>query len=139
MPYLTPSEISTHLYGEIVDEIERNNTNEPLLAEAITAAIDEAASYLSNYDIVAIFNQTGNQRNKALLLFIKDIAVWHYIQLANPAVEMSLREKRYNDAISWLDKVQRGKTVPRLPLPPPPADNNNFIKWGSNPKRGNHY
>jgi phage gp36-like protein len=139
MSYLTPTEISTHLYGEIVDEIERNNAAEPLLTEAIGAAVDEAKSYLSNYDVTGIFNQTGNQRNKALLMFIKDIAVWHYIQLANPAVDMSLRKERYDAAIEWLYKVQRGKVVPNLPLPAPPADNNNFIKWGSNPKRGTHY
>ena len=51
------------------------------------------------YDTEAIFAATGNNRNPILLLYIKDIAVWHFINLANPNVEMQLRQDRYEKAV----------------------------------------
>lgn len=141
--YLEPAEINSHLYGEVTDEISRGDVS--LLTQAINAAIAEAKGYLTAYDLVAIFAAAGDERNPILLLYIKDIAVWHYIQLANPAVEMDLRLQRYEFAVKWLDKVQRGQTNPDLPYPAPPVDTTgnpnpgaaeNFIKFGSRPKRG---
>lgn len=142
MAFLTAAEITTHLYGEVTTEINRNDVSK--LDSAIKAAIAEALGYLSGYDVAAIFNAVGDERNPILLLYVKDIAVWHYIQLANPGVEMELRQTRYDNAIAWLQKVQSGKTNPALPYPQAPVDPvsgtvENFIKWGSNPKRSNHF
>ncbi|MBN8834580.1 MAG: hypothetical protein ABS68_00195 [Niastella sp. SCN 39-18] len=141
MPYLTASEISSHLYGEVVKEIERDPTTTAQLDFAIDAAIEEARGYLTAYDTTAIFNATGANRNPILLLYVKDIAVWHYIQLSNPGVEMELRLKRYERATEWLSEVQRGKNNPNLPYPTvaPPNEPNNYIKWGSNIKRNNNF
>lgn len=146
MPFLTPAEISSHLYNEVVNEI--NRTDSTLLQTAINAAIAEAKGYVTAYDVAAIFAATGDNRNPILLLYVKDFAVWHYIQLANPNVEMQLRLERYEKAIKWFDKVQRGQTNPDLPYPAAPVDAagnpnpnaaENFIKFGSNAKRNNHY
>jgi phage gp36-like protein len=143
MPYLIPEEITTHLYGEVINEINRNDENN--LIKAIEAAIAEAESYLTAYDTEAIFSASGNERNSIILLYIKDITVWHYIQLSNPAVDMQLRLDRYDNAIKFLEKVQAGKANPKLPLPDPAdnADNiqagETFVKWGGNIKRHNHY
>jgi len=75
---------------------------------------------------------------------VKDVAVWHFLQLSNPGVEMELRLERYEKAIKWFEKVQSGKTNPNLPLPVAPVDTfsgsvENFMKWGSKPKRQNNY
>lgn len=134
--YLTPAEINTHLYGGIIDEINRGDAT--ITTSAIAAAIAEATGYLTAYDITAIFAATGNDRNPILLLYIKDITVWHYIQLANPAVEMELRLKRYEHAIKFLEKIQSGKTNPSLPYPaapPTPGEANTYIKYGTIDKR----
>ncbi len=143
MPFLTTAEINTHLYGEVVNEI--NRTDATLLQTAIDAAIAEARGYLTMYDLVAIFAATGSSRNPILLLYIKDIAVWHFIQLSNPSVDMHLRMDRYEKAISWFGKVQSGKTNPDLPLPADPTDSagnvvsaENFMKWGGNKRRNNY-
>lgn len=137
--YLTADEISTHLYGEVTDLISRGDSSK--LEEAIDAATDEAKGYLSAYDTDAIFAATGTDRAPVLLLFVKDIAVWHYIQLANPAVEMQLRLDRYEKAVKWLEKVQSGKVVPQLAYKPVTAPDvqNNYVKWGGNIKRRNYY
>ena len=142
MPFLTPEEISTHLYGEVTTEINRGDNTK--LTTAISAAIAEAKGYLTGYDVAAIFNAVNDNRNPILLLYVKDIAVWHYIQLSNPGVEMQLRLDRYNFAVKWFEKVQSGKTNPDLPYPAAPVDASgqpnpsaaeNFIKFGSNTKR----
>ena len=134
MAYLTPDEINTHLYGEVVEEISRDNAD--LMQNAIDTAIDEAYGYLRAYDVDAIFSTTGSDRNNALLVFVKDIAIWHFINLSNVAVEMELRLKRYEKAIQWLQKVQDGKTNPQLPVKEviPPQQDKSYIKWGSNRK-----
>lgn len=142
MAFLTTEEINTHLYGEVTTEINRGDASN--LQTAINAAIAEAKGYLTAYDVATIFNATGDDRNPILLLYTKDIAVWHYIQLSNPGVEMQLRLDRYEKAIKWFDKVQRGQTNPDLPYPAAPVDatggtTENFIRWGSNQKRSNHY
>lgn len=143
MAFLTPTELDTHLYGEVRTEIHRGQ--ESILQAAIDAAIEEVKSYLSAYDTVAAFAATGSNRNALLLLYTKDIAVWHYIQLANPNVEMELRQLRYENAIAWLSKVQKGQATPSLPYPTPPVDTNGdghsdgYIKWGSNLKRINNF
>jgi hypothetical protein len=143
MAFLTPSEINTHLYGEVTTEINRGDAG--ILQTAIDAAISEAASYLNAFDVQAVFAATGAARHAYLLLCVKDIAVWHYIQLANPAVEMQLRLERYEKAVEWLVKVQKGQAVPNLPYPEPPVDTNDdgegdgYIKWGSNTKRINNF
>jgi phage gp36-like protein len=108
---------------------------------SIDAAISEAKGYLSNYDIAAIFAAVGAARNAILLLYIKDIAVWHFIQLANPNIDLELREKRYNRAIEWLEDVQAGKVVPPLPTIAPTETNPQpgKLKFGSNPRRTTQY
>jgi len=139
MAFLTPDEIKTHLYSEIVNMVDR--TDNSVLQSAIDAAISEVKSYLSAFDTDAIFSSEGDDRNPILLLYTKDISVWHFIQLANPNTNLELRADRYEKAIAWLDKVMRGQVVPDLPMPAPPSDGdqNNFIKWGANAPRNSYF
>lgn len=141
MAYLLPAELNSHLYSEIQTEISRNDA--ALMSQAIDAAIAEAEGYLSKYDQDAIFNATGVTRHPLVLLYVKDIAVWHYIQLANPNVDMALRERRYVLATDWLTKVQKGMVVPKdLPVPAPDPDmpqENNEVRYGSSRPRNNGY
>jgi phage gp36-like protein len=139
MAFLETSEIKTHLYGGIVDEISRED--ESILQDAIIAATGEVEGYIRAYDTTAIFSATGTERHPTLLLYTKDIAVWHYIQLANPGVEMELRKYRYEQALEWLGKVQSGKINPTMPYPsePPAEEANNYIKYGTIEKRKNNF
>lgn len=127
------------MYTGVSDEISRGDAT--LLDSAISAAIEEASGYLTAYDQAAIFAAVGNARNPILLLYVKDIAVWHYIQLCNPAIDLELRQDRYDRALKWLEKVQSGKTNPNLPYPAVADDAtaNNYIKTGSNLKRNNYF
>lgn len=139
MAFLLPAEIKTHLYGPVVDEISRADSS--ILQSAINAAVEEVRGFITAYDTDAIFAAEGDARNPILLMYTKDCAIWHYIQLANPEVDIELRLTRYEKAIEWLKMVQSGKTNPNLPYPPEPPveEGNNFIKWGGNIKRQNNF
>lgn len=140
MAYLSIAEIKTHLYEGVVNKISRDD--DTIVQSAIDAGIAEAQGYLSAYDTTAIFAAEGAARNQIILLFIKDMVVWHYIQLANPAVEMDLRLKRYEQATKYFEKVQSGKATPQLPYaaePANPGDGNNYIKYGGVEKRQNNF
>lgn len=138
--FLSPQELETHLYKESMETIDR--MDETLLTAAIDAAVQEAAGYLGAYNREKIIN-SPDKRNALLLLFVKDIAVWHFVNLCNAGCELDLREKRYDRAVSWLKQVQKGEVIPSLPR----ADEDNDGKpdpsteyiYGSNPKRNQHF
>jgi hypothetical protein len=156
--FLTVTELNTHLYGEIVREITRypeftpgeDEDDEPvpvdqddnvIAKKAIRAGISEVQSYLSKYDTDFLFSQSGDNRDEHLLFIVKDVAAWHLVSLANPNIDLSLRERRYDAAIDWLNRVQRGAAVPNYPLlsGDGPGGVIGIVKTGSNQKRGNYY
>lgn len=135
--FLTPDELNTHLYGENVDAITRDD--EAITASAIDGAIAEAKSYLGDFNTAVIFAASGSSRNALLLIFVKDIAVWHLINLSNPGIDFDLRQKRYDAAIAWLKGVQKGNITPDLPKLEISETKPGPISYGSNPKRIQHY
>ena len=74
---------------------------------AIDAAIAEAKGYLTRFDCTRVFSASGNKRNQLLLIFVKDIATWHLINLCNAGTDLKFRQDRYERAIDWLKAVQR--------------------------------
>lgn len=141
MAYLLSSEISSHMYDENIQTITRGD--DTIVTAAIDAAIAEAKGYLNRYDTARIFAAVGDKRNQLLLIFIKDIAVWHLITLCNVGTDMEFREKRYERAVDWLKAVQKGNVNPDLPLldtgTSSTSDAIGPIIFGSNPKRNNHF
>lgn len=141
MAFITPEELKTHLYKEHVDVISREDNT--IITAAIDAAVQEAWGYLGSYDREKIFSAKGEERNSLLLIFVKDIAVWHFINLCNAGTDLELRQNRYERAISWLRQVQKGEVTPFLPV----IDNDGDGKpdtagqylFGSNPKRSQHF
>ena len=137
--FITNEEIFTHLYPEHIAAISDND--ERFLTAAIKGAITQAKGYLHKYDAKKIFESEAADRDPFLLIIIKDIAVWHYINIANPNIDFSIREKRYNDAIAWLRGVQKGDIIPDFPVPTDDdgnKENNTGFRFGSNPKRIQH-
>lgn len=150
--FLSITELKTHLYEEIANEISRNDNT--IIEEAIMQGIDEVKSYLPKYDLAVIFKYTVsdtyptlqswlNARNRKLLSVTKDVSAWALIKLANPNIDLSFRRTLYEDAIDWLEKVQKGNADPQLPLLPevtgPEGTQSGVIVWGSNSKRNNHF
>lgn len=91
------------------DEANRNN------AEA--EAQEEIAGYLRpRYDCNAIFSAEGGQRNRQIVMYVCDIALYHMVSAMPQKMGSEIRKERYDRAIKWLEGVQAGKIVPDLPL-----------------------
>lgn len=136
---ITTEELKTHLYSENIGTISRGD--ETILQAAVDGAIAEVKGYLAAYDRERIFNATGTERNALLLIFLKDIAVWHFIVLCNAGTEYELREKRYDRAIAWLKGVQKGEISPDLQTATEDDGDKatDTIRTGSNPKKNQHF
>lgn len=138
MAFITVEELKTHYYRETVDLITRQD--DTIVVAAIDGAIQEAKGYLGAYDREAVFAKAAAERNALLLIFVKDIAVWHFITLSNAGTDYQARENRYNRAVDWLKSVQRGDVSPDLPKKEEdgkPTGGN--IIFGSNAKKNQHF
>lgn len=136
--YLTIEELRTHMREEYTKLVSRDD--QTLVTSAIDGAIAEARSYLSDYDTNYIFSCVEDDRNALLLIFVKDIAVYHFINLCGAGSFYERREKRYDGAIAWLKGVQKGIIIPDLPkLTNQDGAKPSPIHLSSNIKRGNHF
>lgn len=136
---LLAGDFNTHLYAELITAISRTDTT--VLTSAMAAAEGEARGYLSRYDTATLFTATGTDRDPVLLMYLKDLAAWHFITLANADVDLELRKTRYDDAIAWLKGIQSGKIVyPDWPLPVEETQGDNDL-WqvSSRPRRETNY
>ena len=102
-----------------------------LLAEA------EMLSYLNaSFDMATAFAATAENRNRLLVMYGCDIAIYHLCaRMAQHSVP-DIREKRYDTALEWLKMVSQGKLTPPLPLRPSGADGSpqSPTRFGGNPK-----
>ena len=84
---------------------------------AETEAIEEISGYLRpKYDTEVIFAATGVQRNRLVVMYTCDIALYHMAASTPQKMGMEIRKERYERAIKWLEGVQAGKIVPDLPF-----------------------
>ena len=137
--YLPLEELESHIRQQHMSAIFQND---PTIAiAAIDTAIAEARGYLGKYDRDHIFSCKGKERNELLLTFVKDMAVYHLINLVNPGVQYDKKEKRYDRAVDWLKAVQKGNVTPDLPLATNESGEAIFRDTyiNSNSKRENHF
>ena len=136
MSFISAEEIKTHMAADLVDAI--SGEDDTLLAAAIDGAEAEVKSYLPDFDLATIFAETGDDRHALLVIFVKDVAVWHFLALCNAGVELPHREKRYNAAIAWLKGVKSGDIVPDLAKVTATDEISATVTFGSNVQRVNH-
>jgi hypothetical protein len=124
----TPSAEDAALIAEAEDMLDRSEL----------AAMDEARGWLlGKYDIDTDFAKTGTNRQPILIMKLVDIALYNIHCILNPKVIPAIREKRYDDAITWFRNVNEGIINPKG-LTKPENGSKDHIFFGSNPKRG-HY
>ncbi|RHI05077.1 DUF1320 domain-containing protein [Bacteroides sp. AM16-24] len=105
-------------------------------------AIAEMRGYMeSRYDCDKIFAARGNERNTLVLMFAKDIAIYHVLCVHNPQKISSIRKERYERAIEWLKSVGRMEiSIADVPLLNKDALKEKMpFQMRSNPKRVTHY
>lgn len=79
-------------------------------------AIEEVSGYLRPvYDCGAIFAAEGTDRNRLIVMYTADIALYHMISAMPQKMGAEIRKERYERAIKWLEGVQAGKITPEIP------------------------
>ena len=85
-------------------------------ANAELEAMEEIAGYLRpKYDTQAIFQAEGDARNRLIVMYTADIALYHLVSAMPQRMGSEVRQERYERAISWLEGVAKGSIVPDLP------------------------
>lgn len=80
-------------------------------------AREEIAGYLRpKYDCEAVFNAEDDDRNRLIVMYTCDIALYHMSASMPQKMGSEIREVRYKRAIKWLEGVQAGGIIPDLPL-----------------------
>ncbi len=105
-------------------------------------AQEEISGYLRpTFDCKTIFSATGKQRNKQIVMYCCDIALYHMASSSPQKMGMEIRKERYERAIKWLEGVSKGQIVPDLPLSigDDGAPNGGLITFGCEPKLGNNW
>ena len=133
--FLTPQELRTHAYDEEIKAIIRDD--ETIALACIDMAVEYAESKLmKDYDTKAIFAARGEDRSALLLQYIKDIAIWELIGLANPSIDYEDKKLRYKDATGWLTAVYKGMPAT---FPKKEDEKPSSFAMISNKKRNNYY
>lgn len=80
-------------------------------------AQEEISGYLRpTYDCDKIFAAEGTDRNRLIVMYTADIALYHMVSAMPQKMGSEIRKERYERAVKWLEGVQAGKIVPSLPL-----------------------
>lgn len=141
---ITKEELKTVQTVEIINII--TNTDDSIVDEIIEESVDVMKSYLHKYfDTEAIFSATGEDRIKVVVKRLKDIVIYEIMtRRAKQANEVT--QKKYDDAILWLEQIAAGKIEPDLPPKFEDTDGDgtpdtaaNFLKLGSRPSYKNHW
>jgi len=135
----------TSLYPEIIDKIVRGSRESAELQ--ILAAEGWVKSYMSKYDLIAIFGTETEPpafQSELIKKVVKIIASYYLVRLANPNVDIELYRADYEDVLKWLEDLQAGKLNPDLPYAPDDGEDGNGAANGdvwfeSNPKRINFF
>ena len=124
-------DLGSVIYSYQVEQITEGNDD--LVAQALSAAVEEATSYLTPninkletldgrilYDTQAIFNATALDRNALILQHCLTLAKFHIAILCNADFIYEQAKERYDRAIDWFTKLAKGTVVltslPRLTL-----------------------
>lgn len=136
--FIEMSDYPASIHMEILDALVRQD--DTLIEVCEDQAIAEMRGYLSGrYDCDKIFSATGDQRNQLVLMYAKDITLYHVFCIHNPQKISKIRIDRYERAIEWLKGVSKYQiSVEGLPLLEDSETDSPF-RMKSNPKRVNHY
>jgi len=115
MAFITDEDYRVVIGDQALKVVSQVSDENRRMAEA--EAMAEVASYLRpKYDPVAVFGAEGDGRNRLIVMYTCDIALYHMAASSPQKMGMEIRKERYERAIKWLEGVQGGKIVPELPV-----------------------
>ncbi len=145
MEFITIIELKTVAYSYQIQEI--TEADDSIIMSAIATAIAEVAGYLRAnnkkefgdgrlvYDVDAVFERAGEERNALILQYTKVVALWHLIILCNIDMIYEHIKERYDRVIDFLKKVNKGDITLNLPILAEPEENKRqAFRFGSRTK-----
>ena len=137
--YIKREDYPSSIRGEFIDRVVGDD---PQILEIVeNEAIDEMRGYLAGrYNVEAEFAKTGDARHSLVLMFAKDIAIYHLCSIREGLMTQT-RIDRYERAVKWLEDVQKGAvTVEGLDRVEEESGNAaSEFQMKSNPKRVNRF
>ncbi|HYV92771.1 MAG TPA: phage protein Gp36 family protein [Chitinophagales bacterium] len=108
--------------------------DDSIWVELSDEAVLEMKSFLNaRYDVSTIFAAVGLLRDKSIVMYCKDITLYHLYSIYAFKTIPKVRVDRYNHALQWLQDVQAQKINPdNFPL-----STSLYVKYGGNDKRMN--
>jgi phage gp36-like protein len=143
MPFLTKEELKTVATTQLIDKITAGD--DTIVTQIIDESIALMTSYLSKYyDVAVIFAAVGVERNLNVLKKLKDICIYEIYE-RHTREQNLVAQRRFNEAINWLEKINAGEFYDRS-LPPKPDDDasdndttSDDIRFGSYPRYSTNY
>ncbi len=139
MAFLIKDELRTKSQIEIIDAI--TQADDTIIDMIISENITYMKGYLnSRYDVTKVFSQTGDNRDQVVLKILKALVIYEIYASNNPNMMTQTIKDENEQAIRWLELVQRTKVNPDLPALVDSSNNPvNDLSYGSNLRRENHY
>lgn len=137
--FITREDYSSSIRSEFLDRAIQEDEN--ILEVVENQAIAEMKGYLSSrYDCEKAFGARDMDRHDLILMFTKDIAVYHLCSIREGMLTQN-RIDRYERAVEWLKGVQKGEiTVDGLDrLDKENGHTVSEFQMKSDKKRINHY
>ncbi len=104
--FITREDYPSSIRTEFIERVTREDEN--ILEIVENQAIAEMKGYLSGrYDCEKAFGATGDDRHNLLLMFAKDIAIYHLCSIREGLMTQT-RIDRYERAVEWLKGVKSG-------------------------------
>lgn len=141
--FLEIEDLKNSIYHYQIDQITEGDNN--ITLQAIAAAIEEVRSYLAannkrewadgrlRYDVEAIFNATGADRNALIVSHTATIAKYYIVELCNADIIYEVAKERYDRAVDWFKRIAKGEvnldTLPLLPETPAGEDDDNTFPF----------
>jgi phage gp36-like protein len=139
MAFLLIEDFDVLIKNNVLDDV--TDATDELIDQVSLMAQQELESYLNQrYDCEEIFNATGDDRNKLLVMYAIDVSLYHLHARVNPRFLPEIRQTRYENAQNWLKAVAKGTITPNLPLiAVGENDTSSNMRFGSLPKFNSDY
>jgi len=132
MAFLEKQDFTASIHEEILNALTRDNDD--VIEDNVSRTVDEMKAYMNGrYDTTAIFNATGDDRNKFIVRLGLSISIYYICLAHNPRKLTQTILSEFERAIETLEKIQSGKVTPEgLPVPEPEEGTNSGgpVQWG---------
>lgn len=136
--FINLEDFDASMHREVLSAITRDD--ETIIEMCIQRSLSQIRGYVSGrYNCDKIFTSLGDGRHRLILMHALDLTIYHLLSIHNPQKMTQLRKDRYDEAITYLEGVSRG----RLSYEGAPRANDEIVRKNaplqarSNPKRQN--